>query len=101
MPAAFDTTRRRRQQPRVMIVAVWNMAKRPAAWGHLLEGLAPDLALLQETPPPPDQSRVAQLLHDPDYASNSLGSAIYLRDGTARPLELHPEHRVWFTAAEV
>jgi endonuclease/exonuclease/phosphatase family metal-dependent hydrolase len=84
-----------------MIVAVWNMAKRPAAWSHLLEGLAPDLALLQETPPPPDQSRVAQLLHDPDYASNSLGSAIYLRDGAARPLKLRPEHRVWFTAAEV
>jgi hypothetical protein len=29
-----------------MIVAVWNMAKRPAAWGHLLDSLAPDLALL-------------------------------------------------------
>ena len=73
-----------------MIVAVWNMAKRPAAWGHLLDSLAPDLALLQETPPPPDQSGVAQLLHDRDYASNSLGSAIYLRDGAARPLPLHP-----------
>lgn len=84
-----------------MIVTVWNMAKRRAAWGQLLEGLAPDLALLQETPPPPDESRVAQLLHDPDYASNSLGSAIYLRDGAARPLELRPEHRAWFMAAEV
>ena len=57
--------------------------------------------MLQETPPPPDQLHVAQLLHDPDYASNSLGSAIYLRNGTARLLELHPEHRVWFTVAEV
>lgn len=84
-----------------MIVVIWNMAKRPAAWGHLLEGLAPDLALLQETPRPPDLSRVAQLLHDPDYASNSLGSAIYLRDGAARQLQLHQERRVWFTAAEV
>ena len=82
-----------------MIVAVWNMAKRPAAWPHLLDRLAPDLALLQETPPPPD--RVARLLYDPDYASNSLGSAIYLRDGAARPLELRSAHRVWFMAAEV
>jgi endonuclease/exonuclease/phosphatase family metal-dependent hydrolase len=84
-----------------MIVAVWNMARRPASWRHLLDSLAPDLALLQETPRRHDQARVAQLLHDPDYAGNSLGSAIYIRDGAARPLALHPEHRVWFAAAEV
>src|SRR4051794_2385598 len=84
-----------------MIVAVWNMAKRPAAWGHLLDGLAPDLALLQETPSPPDQSRIGQLLHDPDYAGPSHGSAVYVRNGTARALPLCPEHRVWFMAAEV
>jgi endonuclease/exonuclease/phosphatase family metal-dependent hydrolase len=84
-----------------MIVAIWNMAKRPAAWSHLLQGLAPDVALLQETARPPVLSPVAQLLHDPDYASNSLGSAIYVRDGAARQLELRPERRVWFTAAEV
>ena len=85
----------------VMVVAVWNMAKRPAAWRHLLEALAPDLALLQETPLRPGPSRAGQLLHDPDYAGNSLGSAIYLRVGAAKPLELHPQHRVWFMAAEV
>jgi hypothetical protein len=88
------------QPVREMIVAVWNMAKRPAAWGHLLEGLAPDLALLQETPPPGINrlllsccmTRLREQL--PRISDRS-------RDGAARPLKLHAEHRVWFMAAEV
>ena len=85
------------------VVAVWNMAKRPVAWAHLLDSLSLDLALLQETPTPPDKSRVSTLLHDPHYVGRSLGSSIYVRAGAgaAHPVELNPEHRVWFAAAEV
>jgi endonuclease/exonuclease/phosphatase family metal-dependent hydrolase len=84
-----------------MIVVVWNMAKRRAAWSHLLGGLGPDLALLQETPYLPDPPCAGQLLHDAAYPGPSLGSAVYVREGAARPLVLRPEHRVWFMAAEV
>jgi hypothetical protein len=38
-----------------MIVVAWNMGRRDhaAAWRYLLDHLTPDLALLQETSPPP------------------------------------------------
>jgi endonuclease/exonuclease/phosphatase family metal-dependent hydrolase len=84
-----------------MIVVVWNMAKRREAWGHLLRRLRPDLALLQETPPPPGSVRRDHLLHDADYAGPSLGSAVYVQEGVARELELDREYRVWLTAAEI
>jgi len=84
-----------------LIAIAWNMGARQAAWGHLLDGLAPDLALLQETPPPMDGLRGGQLLHATGYKGKSLGSSIYLKDGTARELRLPAEHRVWLMAAEV
>jgi hypothetical protein len=84
-----------------VIVVAWNMAKRRGAWRHLLDGLAPDLALLQETPPPPTGVRPEQFVHDENYVGPSLGSVVYVKDARARELELPPEHRVWFTAVEV
>lgn len=84
-----------------MIVVAWNMRNNRAAWGHLLDGLAPDLALLQETTPPPDASQHGQLLHARAYAEHLWGSAVYVKQGAARELELPPEHRGWLMAAEV
>ena len=87
-----------------MIVVTWNMAHRPAAWSHLLDGLAPDLALLQETAWRADDLS-SQLVYAPAHGSGGKpyrwGSAVYVRGGTARELPLPPEHRGWLMAAEV
>jgi len=84
-----------------MIVVAWNMRNNRAAWGHLLNGLAPDLALLQETTPRLDASRAGHLLHARAYPHQLWGSAIYVKQRVARELPLPPEHRGWLMAAEV
>jgi endonuclease/exonuclease/phosphatase family metal-dependent hydrolase len=87
-----------------MIVVTWNMAHRPAAWSHLLDSLAPDLALVQETAWRADDLS-SQFVYAPAQGSDGRpyrwGSAVYVRGGTARELPLPPEHRGWLIAAEV
>jgi endonuclease/exonuclease/phosphatase family metal-dependent hydrolase len=84
-----------------MIAVAWNMRNNRAAWRHLRDGLAPDLALLQETTPPLDTSQGGQLLHARAYADHLWGSAVYVRQGVARELPLPAAHRGWLVAAEV
>jgi endonuclease/exonuclease/phosphatase family metal-dependent hydrolase len=86
-----------------MIVVAWNMGRRhhKAAWTHLLDGLTPDLALLQETAPPPEAFQRGQILHARAYPRESWGSAVYVKQGAARELPLPPEHRGWLMAADV
>jgi endonuclease/exonuclease/phosphatase family metal-dependent hydrolase len=84
-----------------MIVVAWNMGRRDnrATWPYLLNRLAPDLALVQETTPPPEVA--GRVLHAPAYPRHSWGSAVYLKEGTAKELPLPSEHRGWLMAAEV
>jgi hypothetical protein len=39
-------------------VATWNVRRRPSAWGFLDDRLKPDIALLQESVPPPGRPDV-------------------------------------------
>jgi hypothetical protein len=69
-----------------MIVVAWNMGRKQhqAAWRYLLDGLTPDLALLQETVPTPGAFQQGQVFHAPAYAAHSWGSAAYVRTGGAQ-----------------
>jgi len=86
-----------------MIVVAWNMGRRDhtAAWRYLLDHLTPDLALLQETSPPPEAVQRGHVLHGRAYAAHAWGSAIYIREGSVRELPLPAEHRGWLIAAEI
>jgi len=86
-----------------MIVVAWNMGRRDhrAAWRYLLDGMAADLALLQETSPPPEVFHRGHVLHARAYPKHSWGSTIYVRDGDARELPLPKEHSGWLMAADV
>jgi endonuclease/exonuclease/phosphatase family metal-dependent hydrolase len=84
-----------------MIVVVWNMGNRRAAWRYMVDALRPDLALLQEFTPPPERSQSGQFLHARAYATRLWGSAVHVKQGAARELPLPPEHRGWLMAAEV
>ena len=78
------------------------MARRnhAAAWRHLVHGLQPDVALLQETVPPP-VTPPAQVTHGRAYTAQSWGSAVYIREGTMSELPLPAEHQGWVIAAEI
>lgn len=86
-----------------MIVIAWNMGRRnhQAAWRYLLDDLAPDVALLQETAQPTEAFQSGQVLHARAYAEHSWGSAVYVKGGSARELPFPSEHRGWLMAAEV
>lgn len=86
-----------------MIVVAWNMGRKRhhAAWRYLLDDLAPDLALLQETAPPPEASQRGHVSHARAYAAHAWGSAVYVKTGGAQELPLPPEHRGWLMAAEL
>jgi endonuclease/exonuclease/phosphatase family metal-dependent hydrolase len=83
-----------------MIAVVWNTGIRRAAWDYLVEELRPDLALLQEFTPRPEDSNRGQIVRAaaPD---RSWGSAVYVKSGTAEEISLSPEHRGWLMAADV
>jgi endonuclease/exonuclease/phosphatase family metal-dependent hydrolase len=87
-----------------MIVVTWNMAHRNRAWGHLLDGLAPDLALLQETAWRADDLS-SQVVYAPAHGKDGTpypwGSAVYVRGGTTKQLPLPAEHQGWLVATEV
>src|SRR3954468_10220325 len=83
-----------------MIAVVWNTGNRRAAWDYLVDELRPDLALLQEFTPRPEDSNRGQIVRAaaPD---RSWGSAVYVKSGTAEEISLSPEHRGWLMAADV
>jgi endonuclease/exonuclease/phosphatase family metal-dependent hydrolase len=82
------------------LAVVWNTGNRRAAWNYVVDELRPDLALLQEFTPRPEDSQRGQIIRAaaPD---RSWGSAVYVRDGTAQEIVLPSEHRGWLMAAEV
>lgn len=86
-----------------MIVVAWNMGRRDhaAAWRYLLDHLTPDLALLQETCPPPEAFQRGHILHGRAYAAHAWGSAVYVCKGSVREMPLPAEHRGWLIAAEI
>jgi endonuclease/exonuclease/phosphatase family metal-dependent hydrolase len=83
-----------------MIAVVWNTGNRRVAWDYLVDKLTPDLALLQEFTPRPEDSQRGQIVHTavPDV---KWGSAIYVKQGAARELDLPADHLGWLMAAEV
>lgn len=75
-----------------MIVVAWNMGRRDhaAACTYLLDNLAPDLALLQETSPSPEALQGGDVLHGRAYEAHTWGSAVYVREGLIRELPRVP-----------
>jgi endonuclease/exonuclease/phosphatase family metal-dependent hydrolase len=88
-----------------MNAVTWNMNARPAAWNHLLDGLRPDLALLQECVEPPaatlGEGALCFGLARKEPGRRRSGSAVFIREGSLRELELPPDHHGWLIAAEV
>ena len=66
-----------------MIAVVWNTGNRRAAWDYLVDELRPDLALLQEFTPRPQDSKRGKIMRAAAL-DRSWGSAIYVNGGTAR-----------------
>jgi endonuclease/exonuclease/phosphatase family metal-dependent hydrolase len=83
-----------------MIAVVWNTGDRRAAWKYLVDELRPDLALLQEFTPRPEDSQRGQIVRAA-APGRPWGSAVYVNGGTAQEIRLSSEHRGWLMAAEV
>jgi endonuclease/exonuclease/phosphatase family metal-dependent hydrolase len=71
------------------------------AWKHLLEELGADLALLQETTPPPVAGEHGAFVQARAYPNHSWGSVIFVRDGQLQELSLPEAHHGFLVAAEV
>jgi len=86
-----------------MRVVAWNMGRRDhaSAWRYLLDELSPDIALLQETVPPPIADEAGDFVSARAYEHHPWGSAVFASNGRVRELPLPDEHRGWYIAAEV
>jgi hypothetical protein len=75
-----------------MMVVIWNVRNSLAAWRYLVDELRPDVALLQKFTPRLGDDPPGQIVRAAVQGA-LWGSAVYLKQGTARELPLPAEHR--------
>src|SRR4051812_47690537 len=75
-----------------MRILVWNMARRMRAWDWLRERSDLDVALLQETPDPPEWARreFPSCVWQPKHAATRRAGALWGSAVLSRTLELEP-----------
>jgi exonuclease III len=84
----------------MMKVCTWNVRRNKRAWQWIEKTLKPDIALVQESTPPPSLISDSHFVWKPIGGSRNWGTGVYVRDLPVSEVSL-TTFQGWVTVAEV